>query len=585
MLEWQRPDYLNRIDESIRDAFIRVIADPSPEDRLLIVDIDESSLSAIGPWPWPRSQVANLVDILLGPYEAKLVGLDIVFPAAGDIEGDTRLAVLAENAPLVLAQIFDYTPRIPPLKLGLPLRGMPANSSAAIVAHGFISNHVGFERARCVGNIGYLPDSDGVLRHLPTITLYQNRYYGNFTYSLLECGRGGVSLQSTTPTSQARWQRVSFSRALSAYTIVPAQEILSERFPKHLLQGRYVLVGSSSLSLGDRVSIPLAPLTPGFMVHAENLSGLLDQAEGIGHSPWSGTPEFVAWLLASMALVLICVPRLSAWENLLILLGITGGWLTLALWGANIGAEWSITAPLWAYLFLLLTTVPHEWWQMQRKAKRLINTFSHYVAQPVLNEILRRDISYSLTPTLLEVTVLIADMEGYTRITSSLSLEDAANLTKDFLNCLTRPVLARGGTLDKYSGDGLVSFWGAPLACPEQADQAVSAGLDILSEISIFNHQRETQGLLPVRVRIGIESGMALVGDLGTSFRSTYTAVGDCINFASRLESAARNLPTSLVIGEVANSKLRQHRTCSLGSIDLRGTKTTINIFTVDQAN
>jgi adenylate cyclase len=172
-------------------------------------------------------------------------------------------------------------------------------------------------------------------------------------------------------------------------------------------------------------------------------------------------------------------------------------------------------------------------------------------------------------------------MEGYTRATSSLSLDDAATLTKDFLSCLTRPVLDGRGTLDKYTGDGLVAFWGAPLPCPDQADRAVSAALDILAEIDALNARRQNEKFEPVQVRIGIESGLALVGDLGTPFRSTYTAVGDCINFASRLEEAAQNLPTQLVIGFKANSQLTNHRTISLGVIRPRGTETAIEIFTV----
>jgi adenylate cyclase len=266
---------------------------------------------------------------------------------------------------------------------------------------------------------------------------------------------------------------------------------------------------------------------------------------------------------------------------LLLLSGLVAGWLGVALIGISRQAEWSVTAPLWAYFLLLLIAIPYEWWQTQRRSRRLLATFSHYVAQPVLDEILRLGLTHSLTPTLREVTVLIADMEDYTHTTSSLALDEAAALTKGFLGCLTRPVLSWFGTLDKYSGDGLVAFWGAPLTCPDQADRAVSAALDILLEINAFNTQRQSRGFPPVRVRIGIESGNALVGDLGTSFRSTYTAVGDCINFASRLEAAARDLPTQLVIGAAAKRKLIKHKTTSLGRITLRGTETTIEVFTI----
>lgn len=584
LLEWQRPDFVTRLDESLRDNFIRAIAVSTPEERLTVIDIDEASLAEVGTWPWRRAQVADLVEILLGYYSAQAVGLDIVFPKKSDREGDMRLAALAAHAPLTLAQIFDYTPRSPALALG-HLIGEYLAGEEAVEAYGYIANHTGLSGAKCVGNIGYLPDSDGVLRHAPVITRYQQQDYRYFSMALLECGRNTSNILSIAkPVTRHGWWRIPFPRATTAYTVIPAAEILKKRAPVALLKGRYVLVGSSSLSLGDRVSTPLAPLSVGVMVHAASLSGLLDQAEGGGHVAWAGHLLFLGWLIPSLALFTICLSRLTAWSNLLILLGIMGGWLALALWGISTGAEISVTAPLWAYLFLLVTSIPHEWWQAQRRTRKLLNTFSHYVAQPVLAEILRRDLSHSLEPTLLEVTVLIADMEGYTRTTSSLSLPEAAILTKEFLDCLTRPVLEYGGTLDKYSGDGLVSFWGAPLPCTNQADRAVTAGLAILNEVAALNQRRADAGFKPVRVRIGIESGMALVGDLGTPFRSTYTAVGDCINFASRLESAAQNLPTDLVIGEAANARLREYRTRSLGNLHLRGTNTTNEVFTVENA-
>ena len=375
--------------------------------------------------------------------------------------------------------------------------------------------------------------------------------------------------------------RVPYRHAQSAYTVISANDILRETAPKTLITGRYVLVGSSALGLGDRVSTPLAPISAGVMVHAASLSGLLDLAEGRAQAPWSGRVWLLVWSVLSIALAVFFISRLPAWGGLLLLLGLVVSWLGLAFGGIARQAEWSVTAPLWAYFFLLVVAVPHEWWQTQRKSRRLMATFSHYVAQPVLDEIVRLGLQHSLTPTLRDVTVLIADMEGYTRATSSMSLGDAANLTKDFLACLTRPVLQGHGTLDKYSGDGLVAFWGAPLLCPDQADRAVSAGLAILEEVREFNTQRQRAGFAPVQVRIGIESGRALVGDLGTAFRSTYTAVGDCINFASRLESAARDLPTQLVIGAAANALLKQHATLPLGAITLRGTQTTLDIFTV----
>ena len=123
------------------------------------------------------------------------------------------------------------------------------------------------------------------------------------------------------------------------------------------------------------------------------------------------------------------------------------------------------------------------------------------------------------------------------------------------------------------------------MPCPDQADKAVTAALAIFQEVALLNAQRSSRGAEPVRVRIGIESGTALVGDLGTPFRSTYTAVGDCINFASRLERAARDLPTKLVIGSGANNRLTYYKSISLGRHALRGTNISIDVFTIEPKN
>lgn len=581
-LEWQRPAFVVRVDEGLRDTFLRWTADEHAENRLAVIDIDEQALKEIGPWPWPRQRMAELTEILLGTYGARAVGLDIVFVEPRDAQGDARMASLAADAPLTLAQIFDYTPRNPAILQGTlagGMRGQPAlDGHASLGAYGYMANHAGLAGARCIGNIGYQPDADGVLRHTPARTRFQGLEYLNFASALHACAE--PLAPAPTGNAQGLW-RVPYTRSLSAYTVISASELLRESVPHDLIKGRYVLVGSSSLSLGDRVSTPLAPLSAGIMVHAASLSGLLDLAEGRAQAPWPGRAWLLAWSALSIAVAVLCIARLPAWASMLVLMALVLAWLGQAFAGIARQAEWSVTAPLGAYLFLLTVAIPYEWWQTQRKSQRLMATFSHYVAQPVLDEIVRLDLQHSLEPTLCDVTVLIADMEGYTRATSSLSLEDAATLTKDFLGCLTRPVLDWRGTLDKYTGDGLVAFWGAPLSCPDQADRAVSAALAILAEVQAFNVRRQQDKFEPVRVRVGIESGRALVGDLGTSFRSTYTAVGDCINFASRLEAAARDLPTQLVIGAAANSRLRLHQTSSLGQITLRGTQNPIEIFTV----
>jgi adenylate cyclase len=143
-------------------------------------------------------------------------------------------------------------------------------------------------------------------------------------------------------------------------------------------------------------------------------------------------------------------------------------------------------------------------------------------------------------------------MQDYTGLTNRSSLDDAARLTREFLQCLTEPILTCGGTLDKYTGDGLVAFWGAPIASGDHAARALDAARAMVLNVRAWNERRVAQGLAPARVRIGVESGPVLVGDLGTRFRRTYTAVGDCINTASKLQAVAKILDCDLVVGPVA---------------------------------
>jgi adenylate cyclase len=580
-IEFWPPALLARFDNGLKDFLLRIAADSTPEERVVVVDIDDDSIAQLGPWPWPRSRIADLVELLLVDYQARAVGLDIVLPETRDAEGDLRLAVLAEHAPVALAQVFDFTLRYPNLDLGVPVVSPPVPTAGGVRAFGYIANHPALSRARCVGNIGYQPDLDGVLRHIPLSVRYEDQSYPQFVATLLGCAAMPPVRLSLPLTDGDKPWRIPFRRALEAYTVVPAAAVLRQELPPELVRGRFVVVGSSSLGQGDRVSTPLAPLVSGIMVHVQSASALLDLAEGHARPPWDGRPLLFLWTFVTVMAWVFLMARLSVWRGMMLLFGFAATWMFLAGWGFLHQAEGFILAPMLGYFLLLITVIPYEWRQAQQRSRRALETLSHYVARPVLEEMERQGQIYSLTPTLRDVTVLMADMEGYTRLISALPLEAAAQITRNFLGCLTRPVLGNGGTLDAYSGDGMVAFWGAPLDCPDHADRAVDAALQILEEVRQLNQARASQNQPAIRVRMGIESGKALVGDLGTEFRSTYTAVGDCINFASRLEAAARDLPFSIVIGPEANARLRRHTIHPAGTLQLRGTATRIQIYTV----
>lgn len=588
LLQLFQPAYVVRFDEGLRDILVRLHASDAPENRLAIVDIDERSMHEVGTWPWPRAKVADLIELLMMDQGARKIALDIVFPKRGDSIGDERLALLLTHLPVTKAQILDYTSdRSDTLAEGKLSHGPTLPSSLAnknhLLAYGYIANHAQFFSAPCAGNVGFIPDADGVLRRLPTLTTFQDRSYIGLSDALLRCATPSAAsdVSQTEPAFYAnRAWRIPYHHAQSAYTVVSATDVLHGRLPRDLIQGRYVLIGSSSISLGDRVSTPLAPLTAGLMVHAAAMSGLLDLKEGTLSLPRDATFILFGFCSLFFALAAWVVGRYGALTSTALHIGIGVLWLGFAYQLVIHQYEFSVVAPLVGVLTLLVTLVPLEWWLSQAQSRNLRHTLGRYVAKPVLDALTRSGKFEVLVPQAQRVTVMVADMADYTRQTSHIPLPQMVELTKDFLDCITQPVLAYGGTLDKYTGDGLLAFWGAPLPCENSADMAIDAALQILKDFAALNQRRQAHGLMPIGMRIGIESGEAVVGEMGTRFRTAYTAIGECVNHASRIEAAAAKFGLSLLIGPATAELTQKHNLVRAGSLTIRGTDAAIDVYT-----
>jgi adenylate cyclase len=573
-LQWQGGIELTRsADEWLRDKFIQLQASTALEKRILVIDINEDSVAEM-PWPWPRARIADLVELALGDG-ARGVALDILFEKPADAQGDSRLAMLAAHGPVVLAQMFDYHVN-EPLVSGRLIGGAPAQG-AAMPAYGFLANHASFAKARYAGNIGVLPDADGTLRRIPMFTVYQARVYPTLSLALLQCCGAATALQ---PSLRAV-ERIPYTRTGAAYEILSAADLLAGKVPAGTARDRLVLIGSSSLSIGDRISTPLAAYSPGLLAHASMLSSLLDRQQGLAPTPLPGKTIAFAFVLAIVLLTNYTLPHRSAAANTLLLGAGALLWLAIAWLLVPRDPDFAPAAPLFCCLYLLAVAVPFHWELTQRRSRQLLGTLRQYVAGEVVDELLRSDLKDPLAPRHLEVTTLVADMEGYTSQVESLSLEDASRLTTDFLECLTGPVLAHRGTLDKYTGDGLVAFWGAPLPNADHADLALDAAARILHEVAQFSSLRVAAGKPALRVRIGIESGAAMAGDYGTAARSIYTAVGDSVNTAARLEQAARDYPHDVIVGEGTAALAQRHSLLPLGERQLRGKGRPTRIYTL----
>lgn len=577
------------LEERIRDTLTGWRAKHAPVPGLLVVDISEHSLQAISPWPWRRAQLADLVEQLIGPLGARAVALDMVLPDVADAVGDARLASLAQHGPLTLAHVLDFEQRSEPIRIGTQAGQVPPDGQGVPhpVATGYVANHAGLSHARCVGHIGVTPDSDGVLRRVHLRAQAGDRIDPTLSLALLECvdPQAAVSaeraLRASADTSQGRW-RIPFRHSIDAFVTVPAEAVLQGSVPREQVAGRLVMIGSSAVGLSDYVATPMQPVTAGVLVHAQLLSELLDPRVqgGFRKDPLDSSLSGILAVLAGSAAIGWGLARRTGLGLAMAGLAVVF-WLAGAAWAFGEGASLRVLPTLAGLAAFTACWIGLDFAQARRLSRQAMNTLSHYVAAPVLKLLVRQGLQRSLIPARREITVLVADMAGYTRLTASSTLEESARLTTEFLEAITPAVLNSGGTLDRYTGDGLIAFWGAPIARPDHAQCAIDAARAMLAAVQLLNLERVARGEQPLSMRAGIESGEALVGDLGSSARGVYTAVGTCINLASRLQDMGRDIGEVVLVGPQAHARIKSPLR-SVGLHTPRGMSEAIEVFALE---
>lgn len=569
--EVSSPSLALSLELTLRDAVQRQLSRHLADPSVALIDIDEQSLAALGPWPWPRSRLAELVEASLADGQARIVVMDIVLPESKDPEGDARLAALAQGRRLVLAEVLDYAPRQPPLRLGTlaPVSPAPIAQAHWPEASGFMANHIGLSlTAPCAGNIGFIPDPDGRLRRLPLWTQWQNTARPTLALATLRCLDEKNWVQDSKERPEPRQLPLRFRISDESWPVIPAKVLLQDPTQAaQVLQGRIALIGSSALGLTDRASTPLSAMVSGMTIHAQ----LIEELRARPSWALSAPVALSLQMLLATVLAWALIRARTASQLALVCVGLTAAWTALLGIGVSLASVTPLTAGLWSVGVLVLVLAPTEWLADRARANTISRILSRYVTPPILKAIISESTQDPLRPRSARITVLTLDMVNYSSHTASLTLDSAARLTRQFLTAMTGPIWAEEGTLDRYTGDGLVAFWGAPLAQPDQVQRAARAAQGLYRALRPLNQRLREQGIAPVQIRIGVACGEALVGDMGTDQRAHYTAVGACINLAARLEALGKEIgEASLVSQEVAQS-LDAEDTESLGLHSIKG--------------
>ena len=626
--------FVAQLDNIIYDARLALTASRSRESRIVILGIDEKSLAEIGHWPWSRDLLAALVDRLFERHGVALVGFDVVWAERDASSGIDALDRLAQGelqdasrfqaAYARLRPSLDYDARFAASLKGRPVvlgyyfngeeRAMRANALPAPVLgpavfdgqradlpqwRGYTGNlPVYLEAGAKAGHINPLADDDGTLRRVPLLAEFDGRYYEAFSLAVFrtllarsfgEAPRiepvfrdralealklGSIEM----PVDEQAAALVPYRASTPGFASLPAADVLKDRVAPGTLKDKIVLIGATAPGLEDLRPTPVDNALPGVEVHANMVAGMLDQ--GLKRRPWYTLGAEVVLLSIAGAGFAVLVPMLSAlWATLAVAAG------TAAIVAFNVAA-WQagdLVLPLASTLLMVSAVYTMNMaygYFVESRSRRLIGQrFREYVPPEVVAKMERDPATYD-TPRDAELTILFSDVRGFTGISEALGPEALREYINEYLTTMSEIIRNRHrGTLDKYIGDAIMAFWGAPLADPRHARNAVLAALEMQRACGVLNARFATRGWPKLAIGVGINTGAVRVGDMGSRLRRAYTAMGDAVNVASRLEGRTRHYGVGILVGERTRQQIEDLVFREIDRIKVKGKEQAIAIY------
>lgn len=579
----------HRVETLLEDWRIRLLSTHSQniDGRIVLIDIDDLSLTQQGRWPWPRQRIAELIEQLQA-HRPALIGIDILFP---EHTPDSATLARALQAPNVTTSLVWQSGHIPPIGTW-PGSITCSNCDSLPQARSWISNPAPLAAGE-QAHITPVTDGDGTIRRLHPLVCHQDSCIETLALSLAR------QLLHTSPhyTLDPHHRLYDSSQSLrltlepdgslripwydskgSQIAWVSAHDVLSGNLPDSALRGRILIIGSSAVGLHDRISTPLAASYPALEVHARVLQALLDQTS------WAAPAysSHLAWLLAWLVWIPVayCLRRQWLLRGLALSLCIHLLWLGWVIAQQSKGVFWPLL-PVWSLqLSTLVIMLPVLALDLRRTRDILRRQFSHYVAPQVLSRLQHNPQQLiGAQPERRVMTVLFADLRSFSAWAQNMPPDELAATLQIIMDRLTQVIHRHGGTVDKYIGDAVMAFWGAPLEDHEHAHHALLAAIELCREMDKMAH---TPGMPALQLSVGINSGDVVVGELGSSHRCSYTLIGAPVNLAAHLEAATRRTPYPILAGDTTHSLCPDLAWQTAIEMDMQSAPTPITVWPLD---
>ncbi len=628
---------VSQLDHIIYDTRLRLTMPGGIDERIVILDIDEKSLQEIARWPWPRDEMARLVTKLFDQYQIALVAFDVVFAESDFSSGIKRLDELAagqfrqvpgfaeaygslrpqldndglfaqaiKGRPVVLGYYFNSDRderRIAVIPEPVLPKGTYTGRNIAFTTWaGYGGNIAQIQKsAASAGHINSLPDFDGVVRRVPMLAEYDGAYYEAFSLAVVrtllgfpkvELGypeegiahKGYVGLEwlkvgpLTIPVDETASALVPYRGSKYSFRYISLADVLGERIPPGSLKGKIALVGTTAPGLLDLRATPVDSVYPGVEIHANLIGGMLDRAIK-QKPPYVLGAEVVLLLIGGVALAFL-MPILSPLRAMLvsiIAMALIIG-LNLVVWTEG-GLVLPLASSLLMTVALFTINMAYGYFVESRSKRQFTELFGQYVPPELVDKMAEDPEKYTMEGRSEQLTVLFSDIVGFTSISEALTPKDLSAFINEYLTSMSLVIRDHRGTLDKYIGDAIMSFWGAPVADAEHARQGVLAALAMQARLIEINELVVARGWPPIRIGIGLNSGTMSVGDMGSKVRRAYTVMGDAVNLASRLEGLTREYGVGIIVGQATRDLVRDGVFRELDKVKVKGKDEPVAIF------
>lgn len=608
------------------DGYQRLLPRAATEPPVLVVDIDEASIAELGQWPWSRGVIARIVD-RLHALGAASIGFDIVFSepdrlslrravddlrsrgvtvdlpdAAEDLDSDAELARALSNANvsvgLALTDEGRGTPPQP--KAGFAFGG---SDPRRYLTHfsGAVSNIDRIEGAAAgSGFFSFATSRDNVIRSMPLAAVAGDQIFPALSVETLRLaqgasgfvirtsdasGQGGggnpamVDLRVgdlTVPTDADGRMRIYYS-GLPNMPVISAADLVSGRLSDDAsaaVAGRIALIGTSAVGLRDIVATPIAAAMPGVNVHAEIIDQIV-AGSFLREPDWAEGATLLAAFLSGLVLILIASRSGAVVSSLTFL--ILSAALVSASWLAFTREQYLLdpVGPVLTLLVVFLVLTPLRLALENREKRFVKDAFGRYLAPALVERLASEPRALQLGGETRRVTVLFSDIRGFTTLSEGMDPQQLTGLINDILTPLTDVLLKGEATIDKYIGDAIMAFWNAPLDIDRHEEKACRAALAMLKVIEALNRSRPE----PIRIGVGLNTGEACVGNLGSVQRFSYSALGDSVNLASRIESLTKFYGVDIAVSEFTRETVPDFAFLEMDLVRVKGRSAPVRLY------